>query len=335
MQESQPLPESGYSSSAEETMAADDKSGSGEAEKSHEFYPTEKSITKRKKGRYTATRIRYSPTRVKSRNFLSNISSNSINKADFYNKNFILDVFILLVKNLNLFFLQRKISDKFKHEMIYMLCRECIPPAFYRFICQEENFRYLNGREVSQPGVLEILGKFVDEDKNNLHLLQQCLANYKDIFQYVYSYTYPQIYTMSEKRGIDMKSNFYILFKTFKDKLLLKQQQLAKRAENLEAGERKEEFEHEQKPLLKFNEFSEEEEKEIREQQREKNKKRKRQQVVSDEERIAKLQRKTVENREKEKEMWEKLDKLNKQFKDIKQHERAEEKKMSSTILKN
>ena len=174
-------------------MAADDKSGSGEAEKSHDFYPTEKSITKRKKVRYTATRIRYSPTRVKSRNFLSNISSNSINKADFYNKNFILDVFILLVKNLNLFFLQRKISDKFKHEMIYMLCRECIPPAFYRFICQEENFRYLNGREVSQPGVLEILGKFVDKDKNNLHLLQQCLANYKDIFQYVYSYTYPQI----------------------------------------------------------------------------------------------------------------------------------------------
>ena len=29
-----------------------------------------------------------------------------------------------------------------------MLRRECIPPAFYRFICQEENFRYLNGRDV-------------------------------------------------------------------------------------------------------------------------------------------------------------------------------------------
>ena len=33
--------------------------------------------------------------------------------------------------------------------------------------------------------------------------------------------------------------------------------------------------------------------------------------------------------------MWEKLDKLNKQLKDIKQHERAEENKMSSTILKD
>ena len=91
-----------------------------QTEKSPDFFPTEKSITKRKNVRYTATRIKYSPTRVKSRNFLLNISYNSINKADFYNENFILDVFILLVKNLNPFSLQRKISDKFKREMIYM-----------------------------------------------------------------------------------------------------------------------------------------------------------------------------------------------------------------------
>ena len=75
---------------------------------------------------------------------------------------------------------------------------------------------------------------------------------------------------MSEKRSIDMKSNFYILLKTFKDKMLIKQQQLAKRAENFEA-ERNEESEFEQKPLLKFNEFNDKEEKEIKEQQREKN----------------------------------------------------------------
>ena len=137
-------------------------------------------------------------------------------------------MFILLVKNLNSFSLQRKISDKFKHEMIYMLWRQCVPPAFCRFICQEENLKYLNGRDVSQPGVLEIVSKFVDQDKNNLRLLQQCLANYKDIFQYVYSCTFSEIYTMPEKRGIDMKSNFYILFKSYRDKAIMMQQLLAK-----------------------------------------------------------------------------------------------------------
>ena len=292
MQPSQPLPESGYSSNASSNQEQETKNDSNnettEAEKSHDFFPTEKSIAKRKRVRYTATRIKYSPTRVKSRNFLSNIRYNSISKADFYNENFILGVFILLVKNLNPFSLQRKSSEKFKHEMIYMLWRECIPPAFYRFICQEGNFLYLNGRDVSQPGVFEIVGKFVDQDKNNLRLLQQCLANYKDIFQYVYSCTYPEIYTMLEKKGMNMKSNFYILFKTFKDKMMIKQQQLAKRAQNFEA-ERKEESEFEQKPLLKFNEFNDEEEKEIKEQQREKNRKRKH---VSDEERLTKLEKK-------------------------------------------
>ena len=274
MQPSQPFPEEdSCCSNDEETTEKEIKAIGTQTEKSPDFFPTEKSIAKRKKVRYTATRIKYSPTRVKSRNFLSNIGYNSINKADFYNENFILDVFILLVKNLNPFSLQRKISDKFKHEMIYMLWRECVPAAFYRFICQEENFKYLNGRGVSEPGVLEIVGKFVDENKNNLRLLQQCLANYKDIFQYVYSYTFPEIYTMSEKRGIDMKSNFYILFKSYRDKQLIKQQQLAKQTENYEAAEHKGVSEFEQKQLLKFNEFNDEEENEIKEMRREKNKK--------------------------------------------------------------
>lgn len=280
MQQSQPqLSDSDYSSNGEQETTKDLETvtevGQGEAEKNPDFFPTEKSIAKRKKVRYTATRIKYSPTRVKSRNFLSNIGYNSINKADFYNENFILDVYILLVKNLNPFSLPRKIADKFKHDMIYMLWRDCIPLSFYKFICQEENFRYLNRRDVSQPGVLEIVGKFVDQDKNNLRLLQQCLANYKYIFQYVYSCTFPEIYTMSEKRGINMKSNFYILFKTYKDKMIMKQQQLAKQTENYETVERKEgeTSEFEQKPLLKFNEFDDEEEKEIKQQQREKKQK--------------------------------------------------------------
>ena len=219
-----------------------------------------------------ATRIKYSPTRVKSRNFLSNISYTSVNKCDFYNESFILDVYILLVKNLNPFSLQRKISDKFKHKMIYMLWRECIPVEFYRYICQEEKFRYLNGRDVSQPGVLEIVGRFINQNKENLRLLQKCLANYKDIFQYVYSYTFPEIYTMSEKRGIDMKSNFHILFKTYKDKQLLKHQQLAKQTANYEA-EHAETSEFEQKPILRFDEFNDEEELEMKEVRREKNRK--------------------------------------------------------------
>ena len=130
-------------------------------------------IVNRHKIRYTATRIKYSPTTIKSRNFLSNISYTGINKSDFYNKGFILDVYVLLVKNLNPFSMNRKVSDKNKYEMIYMLWRECIPPKFYRYICEGNNFIYLNGKDVGQPGVLEIVGNFIDQSKDNLCMLQE------------------------------------------------------------------------------------------------------------------------------------------------------------------
>ena len=83
-------------------------------EKNQDFSPTERSIVKRHMIRYAATRIKNSSTRVQSRNFLSNISYTGISKGDFYNENFILDVYILLVKNLNPFSLQQKTSDKLK-----------------------------------------------------------------------------------------------------------------------------------------------------------------------------------------------------------------------------
>ena len=45
-------------------------------------------------------------------------------------------------------------SDKTKHEMVYMLWRECVHSEFYKFICKEQNFMFLNGRDVNRPGVL-------------------------------------------------------------------------------------------------------------------------------------------------------------------------------------
>ena len=89
---------------------------------------------------------------------------------------------MLLVKNLNPFSLSREVTNKTKHEMVYMLWRECIPSEFYRYICQEKNFIYLNGRDVGQPTVLEIVGNFIDQSEENLRMLQEHLARYKDVY---------------------------------------------------------------------------------------------------------------------------------------------------------
>ena len=70
------------------------------------------------------------------------------------------------------------------------------------------------------------------------------LSQYKNIFQYVYSNIFPEIYCSTEWRGFDLKSSFHIMFKTYKDK---KMEMLAKNPQNYK-GARNEISVYEQKP---------------------------------------------------------------------------------------
>ena len=180
--------------------------------KSPDFFQDDKSVKKEKLGK------KYTTTRVKSRSFLSDISYMGTNKEDFYNENFVFDIYTLITKNLNLFSLDRKLSDQKKHEMIYMLWKECMPASFYKHICSQENFLYLNGKNVLYPKVSEIINDFLDVDKKNYVQLRNNLSQFKNIFPHVYSNVYAEIYCSTERRGFDLKSIFQIVFKASKDK---------------------------------------------------------------------------------------------------------------------
>ena len=153
-----------------------------ESAKSPDFFQGNKSIERK-----------YTTTRIKSRNYLSNIGYVGINKEDFYNENFIFDVYLLITKNLYPFSLDRKLNDKNKHEMIYMLWKGCMPQKFYQHICKEKSFIYLNGENVLQPKVSEIINDFVKEADENYIALRNNLSLYKNIFQYVYSNFFSEI----------------------------------------------------------------------------------------------------------------------------------------------
>ena len=128
--------------------------------KSPNFFQDNKSSVKKSEKKYTTTRI-------KRRNFLSNISYVGINKEDFYNENFIFDIYLLMTNNVNPFSLDTKSNDSNKHEMIYMICKECMPPIFYKYICHEKNSIYLNGKNVLQLKVSEIITNFLKENEKN------------------------------------------------------------------------------------------------------------------------------------------------------------------------
>ena len=133
---------------------------------------------------------------------------------------------------------------------------------FYRHICKEKNFLYLNGKNVLQPKVLEIIREFLDDDESRYKELRNDLSNYKSIIQYIYSNVFPEIYCSTEKRGFDLKSNFHIIFKTCKDKKQL-ESSLGKNPENYENIHKKTNI-YEQKPV-NIEDFKEVEEKEVKE----------------------------------------------------------------------
>ena len=93
-----------------------------------------------------------------------------------------------------------------------------MPANVYKDICSGDNFLYLNGKNVLQPKVSELINDLLDQDKKNYVLLRNNLFQFKNIFQYVYANVYPDIYCSTKGRGFDLKSTIHMVFKVYKDK---------------------------------------------------------------------------------------------------------------------
>ena len=161
-------------------------------------------------------------------------------------------------------------------------------------------------------------------------MLQEYLARFKDNYQCVYSHVFPEVYTTSEKRGFDLKSNFHILFKAYRDKMLMRQQSTAKNPATYEVQNQKETCEFDQKPIKNFDQFSDSEEREVKEQTEKRLAERR---EKAEDLKVKKRKLKSEKNEVKEGEMWNRLNELNDEFKKIRQSKK-EEKKISATINK-
>ena len=71
----------------------------------------------------------FNTTRIKSRNFLTNISYNRVKEEDLFNKSFVFDIYVLATKNINPFSLEREIFDVEDQGMINMFWGDCNKPS--------------------------------------------------------------------------------------------------------------------------------------------------------------------------------------------------------------
>ena len=103
-------------------------------EKDHDFSFIEESNQKQESvmAKHLKRRVKpYTSSRIKTRNFLSNISYTGVKSEDVVDNNFTFDTITLLTKNISPFSLERKIVDVKNRDVIYMLWDECIEKTFY------------------------------------------------------------------------------------------------------------------------------------------------------------------------------------------------------------
>ena len=91
----------------------------------------------------------YTTTRIKARNFLSNIAYNSVIDQDISTKNFCFDTYVLVTKNLNLLSLERKITGQSKHEAIFMLWKNCMPKNVSWCLLQQRTVQFRFEKQIS------------------------------------------------------------------------------------------------------------------------------------------------------------------------------------------
>ena len=244
----------------------------------------------------------YTSSRMKTRNFLSNISYTAVKSDDFVDNNFTFDVITLLTKNINPFLLERKIVDAKNREIIHMLWDECIEKTFYKHICESDNFLYLNSKNVLYSKTAQIVLDYLNKDASNIVPLRKCLQNHMKTIQFVYSRCFPEIYSLIDRRGINLKSEFLLTFELWKDK---------KKSLTISTNEKK--CENEQ-PLEKK---IEEDEKLIKQLQE---KKLKRKVLAEKNKSLKEAAKKRCKSQPEasETELWERLNTLNKKFKVMK-----------------
>ena len=77
---------------------------------------------------------------------------------------------------------------------------------------------YLNGKNALYSKTAQIVLDYLNKDASNIVRLRKCLQNHMKRIQFVYWRCFPEIYSLIDKRGVNLKSEFLLTFKLWKDK---------------------------------------------------------------------------------------------------------------------
>ena len=157
----------------------------------------------------------YNNSKVKARNFLTNVSYTRITSADYKNKNFVVDCFTFLIMYLNPFYLERKFESTIERDFIHVLWNYLMPNQLYRHISSKANIKTLLKIKIKYQDVKDIMMVFLVNDPFNIDVLSDFLQKNAILYQFVFGNLFPKCFSRINDYGINAKTLFNRYYRNF------------------------------------------------------------------------------------------------------------------------
>ena len=161
---------------------------------------------------------KYSSTKVKARNFLTNISYNSIKNKDYENKTFVIDIFAYLILYFNPYSINGKFETEIERSYINILWSQLLPESFYTFVSKKDNIQILNKKNAKFQDAVEIVKLYTEIDSlqnENYHLLENYLRKYIIMYQFIFSNLFPKYYSKFNNREVKNNIEFNSIYENY------------------------------------------------------------------------------------------------------------------------
>ena len=162
---------------------------------------------------------KYSSTKVKARNFLTNVSYSGIKDKDCQNWSFVIDIFSFLILYLNPFYLERKFETIIERDYINVSWSFLMPETLYNFICKDKNVK-TNKIKIKFPHGIEIINLFIEDEsigtqEQQFNTLKEFLIKNAKIYQFIFGNLFPKCFARIDDYGIQSKTAFNFHYRNY------------------------------------------------------------------------------------------------------------------------
>ena len=157
----------------------------------------------------------YNNSKVKARNFLTNVSYNRITAADYKNKNFVIDCFSFMILYLNPFYLERKFETIIERDFVNLLLTFLMPSKLYDHISGNDNMKTLNKIKIKYQDAKDIMIAFLFSDPTNINILSDFLEKNAILYQFLFGNLFPKCFCRINDYGINAKTLFNTYYHNF------------------------------------------------------------------------------------------------------------------------